>query len=521
MRLWLVALLFAANTPSVDGAVGPSGVLVLYNSSSPDSVAVANYYAQSRPGVQLLGLSGITTDEEVTADYYLQNIRPQILPALNSSTSCVVTTKGLPLRIKVTEANPGYYVDPFGVTRITSGTGWWKSYSSLESELTRITTVSTWQQMGDQYFSNPLPTSPPPASKNPFYLQTAGPSVSYSPASYGGVLLTSRLDGYTVANIKSAVDKAKRAFVLPGGRQFVLDDDPNVSYDRMVELKNNVLTPSNQPVAYDNTTAPVLTAPGPVMGYVSHGVHSSGLAPNYVTGQLGFSLADGAVFETHESFDAFSFNPSGNTMGQGQLAQWIAIGGTAGVGNVQEPLAGKNYEANEDQLFKMLLNGNTWAESAWSSLRQLSYVNTVVGDPLMIWKPVLPGDANLDGRVNSTDLSMVSASLGRRGCPGGFIWNLGDFDCDGRITQLDLDIATANLGQVSTWAEPITTIGPGPILGPAPVNGGGSLQTVPEPGSIMILAAGIVAAGFGGAIHFRRSRLPRCGRHLAAHVATA
>jgi uncharacterized protein (TIGR03790 family) len=505
MQIWLVTALLAALAPFVEGAIGPSNVLVLYNSSSPDSVAAANYYSQSRPGVRTLGLSGISGDEEVTADYYLQNIRPQILPALNSPTSCIVTTKGLPLRIKVTEANPGYYVDPFGVTRITSGTGWWKSYSSLESELTRVTTVSTWQQMGDQYFGNPLPSSTPPASKNPFYLQTVGGSASYSPASYGGVLLTSRLDGYTVASIKNTIDKAKRAFVLPGGRQFVLDDDPNVPYDRMVELKNNVLAPYGQPVAYDNTTAPVLTAPGPAMGYVGHGTHSSGLAPGYITGQLSLSLADGAVFETHESFNAFSFNSSGDTMGQGQLAQWLAIGGTAGVGNVQEPMAGKNYEANEDQLFKMLLDGNTWAESAWSSLRQLSYVNTVVGDPLMTWKPVLPGDANLDGRVDMIDVNIVTADMGRWGNSGGFIWTLGDFDCDGRITNVDLGIVNANLGQVSAWAEPKTT----PPINPVPVGGG--VQPVPEPGSLAILTAGMVVAGFGGAIRFRRSRVPRNG----------
>jgi hypothetical protein len=37
-------------------------------------------------------------------------------------------------------------------------------------------------------------------------------------------------------------------------------------------------------------------------------------------------------------------------------------------------------------MFKMLLSGYTWAEAAWSSMQQLSYVNTVVGDPLMTWK---------------------------------------------------------------------------------------------------------------------------------------
>ena len=145
---------------------------------------------------------------------------------------------------------------------------------------------------------------------------------------------------------------------------------------------------------YSAAQSAVTTAQNAVLGYVSHGVHA-GLPADYVTSQLQFNLAPGAVFETHESFNAYSFQSGGNTMGQGQVAQWLAKGGTVGVGNVQEPGAGAAYEANEDRIFEMLADGKTWAEAAWSSIRQLSYVNTVVGDPLMTWKILLPGDANI------------------------------------------------------------------------------------------------------------------------------
>jgi hypothetical protein len=49
-----------------------------------------------------------------------------------------------------------------------------------------------------------------------------------------------------------------------------------------------------------------------------------------------FQLANGAVFVSWESFNASTFLPNA-TVFQGLVAQWIARGGTAGVGHVAEP----------------------------------------------------------------------------------------------------------------------------------------------------------------------------------------
>ncbi len=133
-------------------------------------------------------------------------------------------------------------------------------------------------------------------------------------------------------------------------------------------------------------------------------------------------------------------------MGQGQVAQWLSIGGTAGVGNVQEPQAGINYEPNEDKIFKMLLDGKTWAEAAWSSIRQLSYVNTVVGDPLMTWKQIIPGDINMDGMVDISDLAIMGANWDLTGQAGGALWGEGDLNGDGAVDISDLSILGAYWG---------------------------------------------------------------------------
>ena len=436
---------------------------------------MANYYAQVHPGVQLLGLDGVTTAEEITADEYLSVIRPQILSALDSSVSTIVTTKGLPLRINVTESRPASYTDPFGVTR-TTNVSWWKPYSSLESELTRIDVISTWQQMGDQkYYSwTGLPDAPHPAC-NPYYNVTADFNYDdyYKGADYGGMRLTARLDGFTVTDVKNAINRAQKAYIVPtsGSQSFVLDDDPNsVGGDQLVQLRDNVLIPSGTDYVYDNTDTAVTTVSGSVLGYVSHGVNdgSGGLETGYITDQLDLSLANGAVFQTHESYNAYSFQPDGNLGGQGLVAEWLAIGGAAGVGHVQEPYSGTTYEANEDQLFNMLLNGYTWAEAAWSSMRQLSYVNTVVGDPLMTWKPAMVGDADLNGTVNGNDVNAVLSNYNASGA----YWQNGDFNGDGSVNGTDLNIVLACFNQSSQASNS---------------------AAVPEPGTLAMLLLALLA----------------------------
>jgi uncharacterized protein (TIGR03790 family) len=461
----LLAILWSAcSLQEVRGALGAANVLVLYNQASPDGIAIANYYAQVHPGVKLLGLANVTTNEDVSASDYLNVIRPQILPALSSSIDVLVTTKGLPLRIGNAATGPSSYTDPFNVNRAIS-TGYWKQYSSLESELTRIDSIKTLNQMGDNYFTSVTgkPSFPNP-SANPYYQSSARTSADFHYANYynassvsgnayGGMRLASRLDGYTVADVEAAIDRARQAVVLPQISQIVLDDDPSpVSVDQMATLKD-ILAAKNQPCVYDNTANSVTQTSNIVMGYVSHGVHA-GLPADYIPSETAFTLGAGAVFETHESYNAYSFQPAGNTMGQGQVAQWLAVGGTVGVGNVQEPGAGISYEANEDKIVKMLLDGKTWAEAAWSSIRQLSYVNTVVGDPLMTWKQILPADVNEDGVVDSADLDIISANWSKTGAAGGAFWTSGDLNADGVVESADFGIFFSNWGKIEPVPEP-------------------------------------------------------------------
>ena len=453
-------------------AVQPQNVLVLYNSDQDNSDSddgwgpgrrIAEYYQQQHPGVHLAGLSGIDallfgpTSEQISAGNYLDVIRPQILTAIGGiSIDVIVTTKGLPLVIDA-GADPGKHRD-------------WRRYSSLESELTRVDSIDTVEEMGDQHvwaYAFPIPDTGLPG--NPYYNTNAPFVREGSDPINGDIRLSARLDGYNVETIKAAIDKAQNAFVVRNTttpRQYlVLDDDPTADTDQMVNNAGTgpglraVLDSKDQAYVYENTDSAITTAPAPVVGYVSHGANDGddGLEAGYVTNQLDFTLADGAVFLTHESFNAYSFDPT-HTQTQGLVAEWLEIGGTAGLGHVREPYNGADNVTNEDLLFDMLLPGNsptgmglTFVEAAWNATRQLSYVNTVVGDPLMVFRELISGDANKDGIVNIVDLGRLATNWDTTGEPGGAMWGQGDFNLDGFINIVDLGILATYWEQTSGW----------------------------------------------------------------------
>jgi uncharacterized protein (TIGR03790 family) len=483
-RWWIAGLLLVACglfPLAAQGSLAPGNVLVLYNADDPDSVAIADYYAQKRPGVRLHALKGITSAEEVSASYYLSEIRPQILPALDASTDVIVTTKGLPLRIRVEYGNPKTYVDPGGIGR-NVGSWSWRRFSSLESELTRIDSISTWQQMGDQTTSL---TPDPIQAVNPYYWHRT--DFSYQQF---GMRLTSRLDGFTVGDVRGMIDRAGNAYVDLGTSNnpfhFVVDDDANAagsSADNMERLRDTVLEPRGLPYTYDGGDAFVQTPAtanpksAVVIGYVTHGVH--GGAPfGYLSDAdngIQFELANGAVFASWESYNAQTFE-AGVDHSQGLVAEWIARGGTAGLGHVAEPYATSTTVAREDAVFNRLLNGMTWVEAAWSSTNQLSYVNTVVGDPLMRFRTWVPGDVNLDGIVSSPDLARILTSLWR---PGTYF--NGDLNGDAFVNSADLNILLQN------WMKTASAIPGSPTQSTATTLGS---RSVPEPGPGALLIVG-------------------------------
>jgi uncharacterized protein (TIGR03790 family) len=497
-------LLAALAAESTALAIDPSRVLLLYNAASQDGIDIKDHYLSIHAGIQTLAITGLGTSESITADTYLGTLRPQVLAALTPDIDLIITTKGLPLRIQVTQPQPPAqfpnlptYTDPWGQERQILN---WRPYSSLESELAAIDTISIWEMMGDQSYA-----LEGHFTQNPYYNATT----PFSHADYG-TRLTARLDGYTVEQVTEAVNRAQNAFVGPansaaGPFHFVVDNDDAPAYQyTMTRLVNDVLNPAGMPVTYDSTQAFVSTAPGPVIGYDNQGVHPyTSNPPDYINSALDFDLADGAVFTSIESYNAYSFNVGGYGGAQGQVAEWLEIGGTAGVGYVEEPIASWVNVSNEDLLFKNLLAGMTFAEAAWSANYQVSYVNTLVGDPLMAWRTLTFGDLNRDGFVDITDLAIMGAHWNDTVQPGGYGWGIGDLNSDGAVDITDLAIMGAHWGDVSPWAT-----GDAELAGFTAMQLSAAIapyiQGVPEPSTGLLLALGVAALAAYRAWRVRR-----------------
>lgn len=470
-------------------AIGPENVLVLYHDDLSPSVtqgeAIRDHYLSVHgPTVKTFGLRFRSPPpEEITAEQYLSLIRQPLLDSgvLTDEIEVIVTTKGLPLRIdnKAPGSPP---------TR----------YSSLESELTRIDLIDSVEGMRDSDwisadfgYSNVGPANP--YYKGPHALTgETRPLAGFKRDSNEGIRLATRLDGFTTEDVTAAIDRASgRIAAAPYQYSLVVDDDPytaaygltrmeplyeEVAQSHYLDAKLDNDTFDSQFVKYDVSRKAVLDAETPVIGYVSHGVHGGGLSSGhsgaldetgYIVEDLGFELADGAVFMTYESFNAYTFDidSSARQTSHGQIAQWLAIGGTAGLGHVSEPLASTFTVANEDVFFDMMLSGYTFAEAAWASIRQLSYVNTVVGDPLMRYEPWMVGDFDLDGKVDIRDLSILATNFGT----GGNTFSDGDLNGDSIIDIVDLDILS-RLYSSENRATVVTRI--------------------PEPGALMLCIVG-------------------------------
>ena len=534
-------------------ALDASEVLVVYVPGT-DGEDIATYYQQahSLAANQLLPLAGAPTGEDISAADYLTHYRGPIDTYLNSpagaNVKCIVTTKGMPLRIEVEQPMPETYSGWRGQTPYfnysmpvmqqilggpTSANSPWKVYSSLESELTRIASIDTENEMGDQayYLTKGNPTwgwaymgQPHHQAANPLFHDGNMPaSVPYDPSAHEGVLLTSRLDGYTTADVYGAIDRAQQAHLAT----IIVDDDPDAPAtleDRMVQLKVNTLDQSFQAHAFDSTDGAIVTAAAPVAGYVSHGVNdgAGGLNTGYVTDQLGFDLADGAVFFSYESYNAYSFEVGGSVAGQALLADWLAAGGTVGIGHVEEPFAASDFTTNVDVLFQALLDGYSWAEAAWLATPQLSYVNTVIGDPLMTLTR-MPGDMNGDGLRTADDIDNLFANLSGDGIPAPdprydldgdgdsddddvcyllqvvLGTDYADYNLDQMINGTDLAVLSVNFGLTGStgWASGDANgdgVTNGTDLSLLSANfGAGTGSSAPEPATLSLLGLGFVA----------------------------
>ncbi len=152
---------------------------------------------------------------------------------------------------------------------------------------------------------------------------------------------------------------------------------------------------------------------------------------------------------------------SKGTSHEAAIAEWDSGGGWFINVDGEWQLAGLNaYVSTLDKSIYLPADQN-------QAIRVSSYVDWIISSA------TISGDADLDWDVDNDDLTLLRANFG---LTTGGTWEMGDFDGDGMVNDRDLNLLLSNFGY-----------GTGGISKYTPVGG------VPEPGTIVLLAAGAVA----------------------------
>ena len=359
-------------------------VLVVYNSSTTangnysditQSKDIADYAEATFVGCHKIGIpivdgirSGTYGENISRADYetYIRDVIRTEIASGGWTIYYIVLCKGIPHRI--------------------AGSG--TTYSSVDCELCTLE-----DDFNGVYDPSTLSYN---SGANPYYnyLLISELCQLFVPGTYtntvfsgdGVSYLVTRLDGYTVAQVKAMIDKAANSFVA-GGAWYVFDDDPTKGYDQMGQARTRLdaLGENND---YDNTNVFITTASGDVIAYVGHGIHHNVAPPSgatYIIDDLNFTLKNGAICTAYESYFCWSFGKHDGTAsgrnGQGQISDWIQIGGSGGCGYCYEPY--QSGIAHEEIFMKAFVAGFPLADAFFLSLYWMSWVSVVIGWPLM------------------------------------------------------------------------------------------------------------------------------------------
>lgn len=369
-------LLLAALAASGANAASPEAkaTVVIYNAADPSSTALAKYYAKRReiPDGQLLGLNAPLT-QEISRSEYRSTIAAPVAAAFarngwwtmsgprvtQSKIRFVALIKGLPLKVR----SDGATVVPRTDQPPEIGK---RDEASVDSELACLGLGSV---------------SPAGVISNPYYRRF---TPILEAVTDPGLLFVCRLDAPSELTVRVMIDSAIQAerdglwgwaYVDSGWSQGrppgYADGDKwlAAAAAQMREKGIPVLwdkAPETLPSGYPVTDAAVY------YGWYADRINGPFADPS-------FRFRTGAIAVHIHSFSAATLGDPQS----GWSGPLLEHGAAATLGNVYEPYLA--LTANLDVFQDRLMTGFTFAESAYCSLRGLSWMNVSLGDPL--YKP--------------------------------------------------------------------------------------------------------------------------------------
>ncbi len=366
-----------------------SHLLVVYNTNDPDSQGLAQYYATKRgiPAERVLALTCPTT-EEITRKEYDETIRSPIvtylsvkdwmvreprqvqvgarlldlLMATRNDIWAIVLMRGVPLKI----AN-----DPDDYFGMETKPELQTNAAAVDSELALL-----------PVFGLPLGGFVP----NVFYDGQAGGIKTIGPELARNMVLVTRLDGPTPDDVRRMIDETLEAeksrlagLAVIDTRGMTDERDGYTSGDDWLRSARDALVKGGWTVKFDDK-GELIPPSDPCnqvaiyLGWYGGNAYGPFFSPprRFLPGSIAYHL---------HSFSASTVRSTKDNW----VGPLIASGADATMGMVYEPYLA--LTPHEDIFARRLLGGDYFAAAAYASERGLSWMLTVVGDPL--YRPFL------------------------------------------------------------------------------------------------------------------------------------
>lgn len=386
-RLALGLLLMMLAVPAAPRAQASEGeqVVVAYNKRMKGSQEVAEHYARARgvPKDHIIALD-VRPEETISREIFDNDIREPLARQIarrglwKTGPLTIRDTNGAPVRTvtAVTESKIRYLVLCYGVPlRILPATN-----------LTERVDPALRPEMRRNEAAVDSELAFLPLARRDLTLSGPAPNHAYgatNPAAFhptNALLMVARLDGPTAEIARGLVDKALIAERdgLWGRAYFDLRGITNGPYaqgDRWIAAAAEIA----RLVGFD-TVVEGTGALFPASTPMSHIALYAGWYAQNVTGPFMLNTVEfvpGALAYHLHSFSA----PTLRSRTVGWAGPFLATGVTATLGTVWEPYLSGTPDVGV--LFaRLLVNGFTFGEAAYSSTVMLSWMTTVVGDPL-------------------------------------------------------------------------------------------------------------------------------------------
>jgi uncharacterized protein (TIGR03790 family) len=359
-RFLTFSALFAALP--LAGQVLPRNVLVVVNEASALSRQVGEAYQKARaiPAANICRLRTETAEKIQRPAYEAMEkavAKCLDVPSLAGHIRYIVLTAGVPLTIEATSQGGTFQSDG----------------ASVDSELTLLYA----RREGKTFPANGI-------VPNPFFRQRDTP---FNQRSFP-IYLVTRLSGYSLPDIRAMIERGLKAR-NQGKAVIDLRDQSDVEGNNWLRTAA-LLLPAERCV-FDESTE-VLSSVADVIAYASWGSNDKSRRERF----LKMKWLPGAVATEFVSTNGRTFArpPDSWNLGtwtdrkgwwvgspQSMTADYLLEGASGATGHVDEPFL--RQCPRPDQLLPAYLGGRTFAEAAYVALPALSWMNIVVGDPLM------------------------------------------------------------------------------------------------------------------------------------------